>query len=161
MAASPDENDEDSTELENTADGDDESDGFDVKALLEAQFEAIEEDGQEITELIKVAHFTLGVDGETSNAVQQAIRGLVKEIMDEHEDVTTAEVSDALWSELLVISSNLHEDPDDSENVTDAESNGNEQAKIDDIAAVGASGDDGEDDAEVSGFGASHDPAFQ
>ncbi|ELY35553.1 hypothetical protein [Natronorubrum tibetense] len=160
MAASPDDDGEDSTELENAADEYDDSDGFDVEALLEAQFEAIDEDGQELTELIKIAHFTLGVDSETSNAIQQTIRAVIKELMGEHEEVTIAEVADALWSELLVINSNLREDPDDSEGVTDAERNGDEQAKLDDIAAMGVSGDGG-DDAEVSESSASHDPAFQ
>jgi hypothetical protein len=164
MAASPDENGEDSTETENGADANDDDGGFDVEALLEAQFEAIEEHGEQITELMKAAHFQIGVDNDTSDEVQQAVRALMQEIINEHDEVSTVEVADAMWSELLFISSKLQEDPDeadaenDAESEVDAEDDGNEQAKLDDIAVMGAD-DDG--DSEVTKSGPSHDPAFQ
>ncbi len=170
MAASQDADGEDSTDIENAADANDgEDSGFDVKALLDAQFEAIEEDGEQIAELVKAAHFRLGVDGDTSEEVQGALRGLMQEIMSEHEDVSTAEVVDAMWSELLYISSKLQEDPDENEAAdadgeadgsadADGEGDGDEQTSLDDIAAM-ATGKD--DDGDVSESGASHDPAFQ
>jgi len=169
MATNQDANGEDSTDIENAADAtDDEDGGFDVKALLDAQFEAIEEDGEQITELVKAAHFRLGVDGDTSEEVQGTVRAVMQELMSDHEDVTTAEVVDAMWSELLFISSKLQEDPDEEEArgdgdaeadaAADGESSGDEQANLDDIAAM-ATGDESTD--EVSESGASHDPAFQ
>ncbi|MFC6954848.1 hypothetical protein [Halorubellus litoreus] len=168
MAASQDADGEDSTDIENAADANgDEDGGFDVKALLDAQFEAIEEDGEQIVELVKAAHFRLGVDGDTSEEVQGALRALMQEIMSEHDEVSTAEVVDAMWSELLYISSKLQEDPEENEAAgdreadadADGEGDGDEQASLDDIAAM-ATGDD-EGDGEVGESGASHDPAFQ
>lgn len=168
MAASQDADGEDSTEIENAADADDDGDGkFDVKALLDAQFEAIEEDGEQITELVKAAHFRLGVDGDTSEEVQGALRGLMQKIMSEHEDVSAAEVVDAMWSELLYIRSRLQEDPEEDEAAddreddasADADSEGDKQASLDDIATMAT--DDDKDGGEVSESGASHDPAFQ
>lgn len=168
MATSQDVNGEDSTDIENAADATDEDDGFDVEALLESQFEAIEADGEQITGLVKAAHFRLGVDGETSEEVQGALRAFMNELMSEHDDVSTAEVVNAMWSELLYISRKLQEDPDESEAAGDGDAegdaaadgatDGDEQASLDDIAAM-ATGEDG--DGEVGESGASHDPAFQ
>jgi len=168
MATSQDANGEDGTDIENAADTEDDDGGFDVRALLESQFEAIEADGEQITELVKAAHFRLGVDGDASEEVQGALRALMQEIMNEHEAVSTAEVVNAMWSELLVISSKLQEDPDENEAAgdeaaegdaaADAERDGDEQASLDDIAAM-ATGDDG--DGEVGESGATRDPAFQ
>lgn len=171
MATSQDANGEDSTEIENAADAEDDDGGFDVQALLESQFEAIEADGERITELMKAVHFRIGVDGDTSEEVQEALRAFVQEIMNEHEAVSTAEVVHAMWSELLVINSSLQEDPDENEAAGDADgeanaaadgaSDGDEQASLDDIAAM-TTGDDGDDgDGEVGESGATHDPAFQ
>jgi len=166
MAASQDANGEDSTEIENGADANDDDGGFDIKALLDAQFNAIKEDGEQITELVKVAHFRMGVDGDTSEEVQGAVRALMQELMNEHEEVSPAEVIDAMWSELLFISSKLQEDPDETgavadgeaESEADGENDGSEQAKLDNIAAM-ATSDDG--DGEVGESDASHDPAFR
>jgi hypothetical protein len=169
MATSQDANGEDSTDIENTADANDGEDGgFDVEALLDAQFEAIEEDGERITELVKAAHFRIGVDGDASVEIQGTLRGLMQELMNEHEDVSTAEVVDAMWSELLFISSKLHEGAKENEAAGDGDAeadaddndagDGDEQASLDDIAAM-TTGDDG--DGEVSESGASNDPAFQ
>lgn len=168
MATSQDANGEDGTDIENAADPEDDDGGFDVEALLESQFEAIEADGEQITELVKAVHFRIGVDSDTSEEVQGALRALMQEIMNEHEDVSTAEVVNAMWSELLFISTKLQEDPDESEAAGDADgeadaaadgpSDGDEQASLDDIAAM-ATGDDG--DGGVGESGATHDPAFQ
>ena len=168
MATSQDANGEDSTDIENAADAEDDDGGFDVEALLESQFEAIEEDGEQIAELVKAAHFRLGVDGDASEEVQRALRALMQESMSEHEAVSTAEVVNAMWSELLVISSKLHEDSDENEAAGGEEaegdaaahagSDGDEQASLDDVAGM-ATGDDG--DSEVGESGATHDLAFQ
>lgn len=165
MATNQDANGEDSTDIENAAD-DNDDDGLDMKALLDAQFEAIEEDGEQITELVKVAHFQIGVDGDTSEEVQGTVRAVMQELMSEHDEVSTAEVVDAMWSELLFISSKLGEASEETDAAGDAEGDAgadpdgeaDEQASLDDIAAM-ATGDDGED--EVKESSASHDPAFQ
>lgn len=170
MAASQDADGEDSTDIENAADATGGEDGgFDVKALLDAQLEAIEENGEQITNLIKVVRLQAGVDSDASAEVQQEVRAFLHHLMDEHDAVSVAEAADAMWSELLFISDQNAEDPEKNEAAgdreadanadADGEGDGDEQASFDDIGAM-ATGDD-EDDGEVSESGASHDPAFQ
>lgn len=169
MATSQDANGEDSTDIENAADAADIVDGLDVKALLDAQYEAIEENGEQIMRLIKVARLQAGVDGDASDQVQQEVRALMHGLMNECDNVGPAEAAEAMWSELLVISSQFAEDTEESEAADDGEANatadadgegGDEQASLDDIAAMaGSDGDDGDD--SVSESGATHDPAFQ
>lgn len=172
MAASSDENDEDGTEMENaSAEGDD---GVDVEAFLDAQFEAIDERSDQIAELVKAAHFQVGVDDEASSELQQAVRRFVLECQEENEHVGTVEIIDALWSELLVIERQFFADDDDAEpqDDSDAESTDDErdrdhQARLDELAPM-AGGESDEDDDGENGetassepSSASHDPAFQ
>lgn len=158
MATSPDENGEDSTEIETAADENDED--LDVKALLEAQFEAIEDDGEQVMDLMKAIRFKVGLDSGASEEVQQAIRALMQKLMNEHEQVSSAEAADAMWSELLYISSKLQENSGESETTAggEADGDGDEQANRDDIASI-AIGDTGDSDVDESS--GRHDPAFQ
>jgi len=137
MAATPDSEDDGSIEsdkITETANAQEEEGLKALEALLSDQIEAIDEDGEKLKEFIATLHFQHGVNSEASHAVQQVVRNILLELINEHEPVTIKEAGDALWAELLHIRAEVEEMAekveDAEEGETDAEAENDQQMSL-------------------------------
>lgn len=166
MAASQEEDGGDG--IDNKESADDGAEGLgDIEAQISQQFEAIEADGEKLTGLIKHMYIKVGVNAEAKDGVRVTVHELINELIDEHDQVTLAEVTAGLWSELLLINHQLaaaKEAAADAESESDTAPEGDLDSDTKqgpgDLETFGPSGTDTDDD-EVEKSEASMDPAFQ